>query len=341
MNGTALPPVDVKSVERILIVCLDNLGDLVFTSALLPPIRERFPNARITLLCKDYASGIAPLVPGIDAFVACDPFWDRAPGRAKGSLLRFVRTLFALRRENYDLAVITSPQWRAAASIRMTGARIRLAQERRKNRKWLTHVLAPADSNLPVLVDHAHFLDALGIAHGRLAYALERAPIESERRRIAKAIGVESFVALHPFASDRARCVALREWLAVAEALASRGECIVWVGSRAELDEVRAAESTAGIRRLYADALTAGTLRETAALLSLASLFVGHDSGPLHIANAFGVASLGIFAPGQPKRTFPQGIGPSRVLFAPTPREIDAAAMLENVDALLGVAVKR
>ena len=87
-------------------------------------------------------------------------------------------------------------------------------------------------------------------------------------------------------------------------------------------------------RSRFGDEFTNGTLRETAALLSCARLFVGHDSGPLHVANAFGVPVVGIFAPGQPRRTFPQGTGQSRVVHAATPELIDAPAMLRAIDEL-------
>lgn len=323
---------EARDVERVLIVVLDNLGDLVFATSLLPPLRAHFPRARITLWCKEYAADVAALASGVDEVVACDPFWDRAPGRKKGSLVRFTRVLRELRARRFDLAVITSPQWRAAASVRMTGARVRLAQERHRNRRFLTHVLPPADSDLPVLVDHAHLLDALGVPHGPLVYALETHGIEAERSRIAAAVGTP-FVALHAFASDRARCVRLPEWLELARALEARGESVVWVGSRAELVELRSTLAGPG-RARFADELTNGTLRETAALLSVARLFVGHDSGPLHVANAFGVPVVGVFAPGQPRRTFPQGTGPARVLHEPSPDRIDTRAMLATIDEL-------
>jgi ADP-heptose:LPS heptosyltransferase len=318
------------SVERLLLVCLDNLGDLVFTASLAPHLKAHFARARVVLWCKEYAADVAALVPDVDHVVACDPFWDRAPGRKKGSFVRFARQVRALRSERFDLAVITSPQWRATAAVRFTGARVRIAQERHRNRRFLTHMLPPADSALPVLVDHAHLLDALGVPHGKLVYALDVQRLATERARIAAAVG-GPFTALHAFASDRRRCVRLAEWLQVASALEARGETIVWVGSRAELAEVRAAGS--GTSR-FSDEFTDGTLRETTALLSLARLFVGHDSGPLHVANACGIPVVGVFAPGQPRRTFPQGPAPSRVLFAPTPQEIDAAWMLREIDAL-------
>ena len=61
-----MPPLTVR---RILLVSLDNLGDLVFASALAPPLRARFPEARITLLCKRYTADIAALVPDIGEMV--------------------------------------------------------------------------------------------------------------------------------------------------------------------------------------------------------------------------------------------------------------------------------
>jgi ADP-heptose:LPS heptosyltransferase len=222
---------------------------------------------------------------------------------------------------------------RRRAAVKRTAA-----QARRRDARWLTHVLPPADSSLPVLVDHAHLLDALGVPHGALHYALDRAPLEAARERIGRAVG-GAFVALHAFASRRDRCVALDEWLAAARELSARGRRIVWIGSRAELDELRARSGANGSGGAdatwqYSDRLTDGTLHEAAALSSLAALFVGHDSGPMHVANALGVPVVGIFAPGQPKRTFPQGTAPSRVLFAPTPQEIDAPRMLAAVDAI-------
>jgi ADP-heptose:LPS heptosyltransferase len=268
----------------------------------------------------------------VDSVAAGDPFWDRAPGRGKGSLRAFVGTVGKLRRERFDLAVITSPQWRVAAAVRFTGARVRLAQERHRNHHWLTHVLPPADSSLPVLVDHAHLLDALGVPHGALRYALDRSPLETARERIRRSVP-GPFVALHAFASDRKRCVDLAVWCELARALQSRGQSIVWIGSARELDEVRACENADGAW-LQADRLTDGTLHQNAALLSLARLFVGHDSGPLHVANALGVPVVGVFAPGQPKRTFPQGTAPSGVVFAEKPDQIDAARMLSALQVL-------
>jgi ADP-heptose:LPS heptosyltransferase len=77
-----------------------------------------------------------------------------------------------------------------------------------------------------------------------------------------------------------------------------------------------------------------GTLADTAAALVDSALFVGHDSGPLHVAGALGVPVVGIFAPGEPRRTFPQGVGKSRMLARPTPAGITVRDILTEIDAL-------
>jgi ADP-heptose:LPS heptosyltransferase len=77
-----------------------------------------------------------------------------------------------------------------------------------------------------------------------------------------------------------------------------------------------------------------GSLWNTAAALSLATLFVGHDSGPLHLANALATPVVGVFAPGQPERTFPQGVAPSRMVYSPAPSGITSADMLRAIDEL-------
>jgi ADP-heptose:LPS heptosyltransferase len=74
-----------------------------------------------------------------------------------------------------------------------------------------------------------------------------------------------------------------------------------------------------------------GSLTVTAAAISLAAGFIGHDSGPLHVAGAFGIPVVGVFAPGEPKRTFPQGVGPWRMIHRASPAEISGADLVREI----------
>lgn len=320
------------SVDRILLVSLDNLGDMVFASSLAPPLGERFPTASLDIWCKRYTADVARLVPGVRDVIAADPFWDRAPGHGKGSMLAFLRTLRAVRMRRYDVAVLAAAPWRTAAAVAATGIPRRIGLRRRKNERYLTDVLPDENTQRPVLTELARLLEPLGIRSQSLRYRLDPSPLASRRNRLAAALR-PPVAALHPFASKTTRCVALPVWLEVARRLeAERGVSILWIGSAAELDRLRALAGDAAWR--YVDRDCDGSLADTAAALSLASLFIGHDSGPLHVAGAFGVPVVGVFAPGEPLRTFPQGVGPSRMLARPSPEGITADDILGEIVAL-------
>jgi ADP-heptose:LPS heptosyltransferase len=181
-----------------------------------------------------------------------------------------------------------------------------------------------------VLREQARLLSVLGIDSANPRYRLDADRLGTSRQR--RSTAAHRFAALHPFASSRDRCVPVNEWTQLAFALHSRKMPVLWVGTTNELDELRRSHTHPPGH--YVDRLGDGRLAVSAAALSFASLFVGHDSGPLHIAGAFGVPVVGVFAPGQPDRTFPQGVGPSRLIHRPSPAGIDAGTMLREIDAL-------
>ncbi|MGQ0712240.1 MAG: glycosyltransferase family 9 protein [Gemmatimonadaceae bacterium] len=303
----------------------------MFASALAPPLRERFPRASLDLWCKAYTADIAQLVPGVTRVIASDPFWDRTPGMGTGGLVPFVRALRDIRRARYHLAVLASSQWRVAAALALVRVPERIGRKRRRNARWLTRVLPEESRSRPVVIELGGIVQALG-ATPRAHYELDRAPLEARRASFAQVLGVGHRVALHAFAGSRARCVPISEWRTLGHALVHRGVGVVWIGSRAELAEVR----SGGVQPewTFADSFGSSSLIDAAALISLCGAFVGHDSGPMHIAGGLGVPALGIFAPGEPERTFPQGVGASRVIARPSPAGITAETMLRELDLL-------
>jgi ADP-heptose:LPS heptosyltransferase len=319
------------SADRILIVSLDNLGDLVFASALAPPLRERFAQATLDIWCKEYTADVARLIPGVSEVIASDPFWDRAPGHDKGSKASFFRAMKRVRAKRYDVAVLAAAPWRTAAAVAATGIPVRIGLRRRRNRAFLTEALPDENPREPVMSELARVLEPLGIKTPPLRYHLDPISLSDRRGRLTERIAAP-YAALHPFASKQNRCVALPIWIELAQRLRGRELNVLWIGSPKELDSLRALASDPSWR--FADRDTNGTLGDTAAALAGAALFVGHDSGPLHVAGAFGVPVVGIFAPGEPLRTFPQGIGPARMLARPSPAGLTVDDILREVDAL-------
>lgn len=323
----------MTEVRRILVVALDNLGDLVFASALVAPIREAFPAASIGVWCKEYTAPVARLIPSVDEVFAADPLWAVSPGRPRPSLRQFAGSLLHVRRAKFDVAILSAAPWRTAAACAATGIPVRIGLRRHRNGPFLTRVLPPADVTKPVLVEQARLLSELGISSGAPRYRLDASRLGSVRDDVARQL-TKRFVALHPFAGARNRCVPLSEWTQVAFALQSRGHHALWVGTTPELDELRKSVTHPSgyyVDRIQASGAPDGSLTITAAAISLAAGFVGHDSGPLHVAAAFGIPVVGVFAPGEPKRTFPQGVGPWRMIHGASPSEIGGGDLLREI----------
>src|SRR3569832_756660 len=137
-------------MRKVLLVCLDNLGDLVFTSVLAEALRHD-PDVELSLWCKDYTARIGHLLPGVQQVFAADPFWDKAPGRKKGSARIFFRTLRTIRKKKFDVALIPSSCWRTPWFLRFAGIRERIGLAGRKNRLGLTRILPAPSRQEPVV----------------------------------------------------------------------------------------------------------------------------------------------------------------------------------------------
>src|SRR5262249_31756042 len=156
---------------------------------------------------------------------------------------------------------------------------------------FLTHVLPAQDAQKPVVREQGRLLKAFGIDTRARFYRLDPAPLAETVRSLETTLPPR-FVALHPFAGDRARCVSLAVWTKVASQLDALGVPALWIGTAQELTELRASHPHP--TGFYSDQLGNGSLAHTAAALSRATCMVGHDSGPLHMAAAFGVPVVGV-----------------------------------------------
>lgn len=318
-------------MRKVLLVCLDNLGDLIFTSVLAEALRQD-PEVELSLWCKDYTARIGHLLPGVQQVFAADPFWDKAPGRKKGSLRIFFRTLRTIRKERFDVALIPSSCWRTPWLLRMIGIKERIGLSGRKNKVFLSEVLAPPLRDEPVVAGLLRAFQPV-LAH-TVPPVTRLDPKGLPQFQLPPELQSQPYVCLHAFAGSRDRCAPLKVLQGLARKLEGMGYAVLWMGTSQELAELRRNPESSP-RALYADRW-APDLLSVAWLISRASFFIGHDSGPLHVAGALGIPVLGFYLPGEPRRTMPQGAGPSVMIVREHSNELDDQAAEEGLKALLG-----
>lgn len=289
--GMGRQRVDLKRVpdpDRILVVRLDHIGDVLYTRPALQALRKRFPGARITVLVSPAVAGLMQADPNIDeVWPWTAPWFDRS--NARHGFNELFGLWRQLRRRRFDLSLELRGDLRHHVLLALAGVRLRVGYGITGGR-FLLH-LCP---NLrPGVHEVERDLDLVAVLGGR------------ERPRVYTPLSVEAElpaalaaskaqgrvqVMLHPAAGVASKCWPPERFGQVAGTLARSG-CEVWlVGSaqdRALCDQVAQA-AQAPLQRLDGQ----WTLRQLAAGLREMDLFIGNNSGPGHLAVTQGVPSV-------------------------------------------------
>lgn len=218
------------------------------------------------------------------------------------------RTIRRLRREGFARAVVFPPSERAALLAFFSGAEERWGIEAPGRRLLLTRRRRGGPATGEHLVEQ--WWNLVGGETG--AAPAPRLPLPGDRATAADSLlrelaGVDAFAALAPTATfgPTKRWPADR-FAAIARHLRERhGLSTLLVAGGAE-GERRLCASLADGRSVHS--LAGRTdLPQLAALLARARLFVGNDSGPMHLAAAVGTPTVGIFTSTSPAWTAPRG----------------------------------
>ncbi len=278
-------------VSRILVVRTDRLGDMALTTAALADLKSHFRRAAITVVAPPAPLALLEGHPAVDRLVALTG--RRLPDDLAG---------------RFDLAIDFTPD----ASLR--GARLVAAARaplsigmRAAGRQAFFNLRGPrADPSRHIVDLNRQLVEALGIEGGAAALSLHVSPDErgAALNRLAALGAASPRVLVHPgghFASQR---WAAERFAEVITLLTGRlGAACVVVAGPGEADLARR------VCAATPDALDAGpqTVRGLMALCAACDLFIGNNSGPLHVAGALGVPTVSVAGPTSLARFAPRG----------------------------------
>jgi lipopolysaccharide heptosyltransferase II len=302
---SASPPVDPRSVRGLLVRSTNWFGDVVMVGPALRALRRGFPEARLEVLARVSIASAYRGHPLVDGVVVEE---RRGGTRRHDGLLGAARLARELRRRRYDLAVILPKSIAAALAPALAGIPRRVGYATGGRRALLTHAVP-----WPAGADSMHHVDLfLGPARWLGCPDDDRSlvfPIPEDDRRAAAAFLEERggqggpLVAIHAGASRPERAWPAERFGEVAGLLAAQGARILVLGAEADRPAARRVLLGAGSRGI--DAVGFGGVARMAALLERADLFLGNDSGPMHVAAAVGAPTVAVFGPGAPWKTRP------------------------------------
>ncbi len=301
--------------QKILAIKLRALGDTILTTAPLIELSRTFPQAEIHFLMPQEWSSLLEGFPGIQKL------WKYERSHLKIARARaMARLAHALRQEKYDCVINFHASPSSSLLAYATGAKTRAIHfHGHHHRDRLTTVKIPGKGTLkPIIERDMDTLRALGIhvPAGRLpTLPLQESEIRHASETLTR-LGLSSpLLAMSLGASRETKQWPLQRFvdLAIEWIKKEQGSVLVFTGPQEEtlqrnfltaLDEqltsTLATPTERSEIRKRIGTLHALPLRKLAALFSLASVWVGSDSGPKHLAVAVKTPTVTFFGPEDP-----------------------------------------
>ncbi len=302
---------DWHAARNILVVRLDNLGDVLMSTPAIQAIRQSSPQARITLLGSRSGTALARHVPAIDDVIVYEAPW--AKGNSHGDLTDR-RLLTTLRRGHFDAAIVfsgcTQSALPAALMCRLAGIPLRLAHCRENPHDLVTDWVPDRDEcQEGMRHEVARQLDlvrAVGFhtTNERLVFRYAANDVLNMRRKFIAAGGDlnRPYIVVHPGAAAALQRYPAEQLGIAAEGISHDTGCqVVYSGGHDEQALVASAQA-----RMSAPSISlAGqlTLGELAALIAGAEVAVCNNGGPAHIAAAVETPVVVLHALMQPQHT--------------------------------------
>lgn len=292
------------AARNILVVRLDNLGDVLMSTPAIQAIRQSSPQARITLLGSRSGAALARHVPAIDDVIAYDAPW--AKGASHGDLTDR-RLLTTLRRGHFDAAIIfsacTQSALPAALMCRLAGIPLRLAHCRENPHDLLSDWVPDRDEcREGMRHEVARQLDlvrAVGFhtANERLVFRYAATDVLSMRRKFTAAGGDmnQPYIVVHPGATAASQRYPAERFGIAADGIRQDTGCqVVYSGGHDEQALVARAQAEMSAPSIsLAGQLTLG---EMAALIAGAEVAVCNSGGPAHMATALETPVVVLYA---------------------------------------------
>jgi len=278
--------------SRILVCHQGALGDLILALPAIKALRDVLQPARMEMMGHPWTLALINGHPYADAVIDINrsnmaPFFPEA-APLPGEICRYLGEFAA--------AFCFSRSETLAHNLRRAGIR-----------QTFTLPSFP-DKRMHVIDHHLLSLKALGIAAAPtppMVYLGHEERQAAERFLRQQGWDLQEIIALHPGAGSRKKAWPAARFAALARALASIGHKILIIEGPA--DEAAAAEVVAGLGDIPYLLVQNLPITKVAALLSLASLFIGNDSGISHLAAALKVPIIALFGPTDPFVWAPRG----------------------------------
>ncbi|TAK30643.1 MAG: glycosyltransferase family 9 protein [Chloroflexota bacterium] len=304
-----LPLSELQAARRVLVLKPCCLGDVLLSTAALAALRSALPDAWLAYAVGDWARAALTGNPHLDAILPC-----KVRGGERPRLADYRDTVATLRRERFDVCfvldrspLITVLPVLAGISHRIgidsggrgfsLTVRVPWAEQKHEAELYLDTVRAVGIGTTGFGMEFYPSADDLSWARARLG-ALDRLRVGTVPR-----VAIHPGGGVNPGMTLLAKRWPAERYVAFVLRLLEKGRQVVLIGGSSDAEVVREVETGIGAAATSDGLLTVlgeTSLGQLAALISSCDLFVGNDTGPMHLAAAVGTPVVAIFGPSTP-----------------------------------------
>ncbi|HEV3409301.1 MAG TPA: putative lipopolysaccharide heptosyltransferase III [Chthoniobacterales bacterium] len=286
---------------NILLIQLRRIGDLILTTPTIAALREKFPEAHITLVVSAGTRELLPAIRGVD---------DTIVARGK---LTDAASFFGVARRKFTYCFDFTRNDRSGFVALLSGARQRVTADYPRRRGKLQsiayNVLVPLDVGRMHTVDyHLGLVEAIGIRDASPHVQLTLPPSAREQaEHVLSTAGLRrEFIVLHPGSARAEKFWNAERWAEIIAWLDERGVACALSGGKSALEQAHIAEIKRHTGSAIVDFSGRVDLLTLAAVIERAQLLVTVDSAPVHLAAATKTPQVALFGPTNPFHWHPR-----------------------------------
>jgi heptosyltransferase-3 len=284
---------DLASIQRVLVIKLRHLGDVLLTSPVFTILKRALPQAKIDAYVYRESVPMLEGHPAISGILSYDREWKKK-GWAK-KIFYEAAQLRRIRNNHYDLVINLTEGDRGAWMARWSQAKVRVGVD---GRKIYTHVVKQCPAPRHNVEKQLDALRRIGIRPAPEERDLVLNVSDNARDSVGKKIFSGPFILIHPSSRWRFKCWPQEKMARLSQKLIEKGRRLIFT-SGPNSDEIAMVDEI--VRDLphkeFLNLAGKITLQELTALIEQCAALCCVDSVPFHIASALKAPAVAIFGP--------------------------------------------
>ena len=305
------PQIDMQRIERVAIVKLSSIGDVVHALPVSAALKRSLPHLQITWIVEERCAEMVTGNPNLhEVLTIPGKAWRHGAWHPR-TWQEVRRLVSLLRSRRFQLAIDLQGLLKSAVVAWLTGAPVRIGYYWQREGAWLFNRVVPKEpTSVHAVQEYLDVARYLGAETEPVEFPLFIPPEAEERvGRLLEEEGIsppEGFISINPSAGQPFKRWRTERWAELITLIDRQYRLpVVLVGGKADrplAEEIRARTSAP-----FADVVGKTNLKELAAILRRSVVHLCGDTGSAHISVALGRPVIGLYGPTNHLRTSPYG----------------------------------